>query len=150
MLSSHIFLFILFRCFGYMETTSHGSRPGHSVTSGCLRSSILVITPCWDVWKVEPSGAWRSCRACTCTAASWQLSPMTSSTSCTACNFSTCRWKQIPYSYRNIHTDTYWEVMYCKHAGRHMLHKLPQLPLCRLRTRTHANALILDSLKKFN
>lgn len=87
--SSHFFI-ILCRCFGYTETTSHGSRPELSVTWGYWRSSIWVITP-FICWKVEPSGVWKSCRACTCIAASWLLSPMTSSTSCIACSSSTCR-----------------------------------------------------------
>lgn len=87
---SHYFLVILCRCFGYMATTSHGSRLEPSVIWGCWRSSIWAIIHC-SAWKVVHSGVWRSCRACTCIAASWLLSPTTSSTNCTACNFSTCR-----------------------------------------------------------
>lgn len=89
------FLFNLCRCCGYTVTISHGSKPGPSVTSGFWRSWIWVIIHCCGVWKVELSEDWRSCRACTCTAASWPLSPMTSSTSCTACSFSTCRYLDI-------------------------------------------------------
>lgn len=81
----------LCRCFGYMATTSHGLRPEPSVTSGYWKSWIWVTTLHCATWKVEPSGAWRSCRACICIVASWPLSPMISSTSCTACNFSICR-----------------------------------------------------------
>lgn len=81
----------LCRCFGYMATTSHGLRPEPLVTSGYWKSWIWVTTLHCATWKVEPSGAWRSCRACICIVASWPLSPMISSTSCTACNFSICR-----------------------------------------------------------
>lgn len=88
--SSLVFLPLVRRCCGCMATTSHGSRVEPSVTSGCWKSSIWAITRCSD-WKVGHSGAWRSCRACTCIAASWPLSPTTSSTSCTACSSFTCR-----------------------------------------------------------
>lgn len=83
-------LHLLCRCFGCMATTSPGSRVEPSVTSGCWRSLIWVITHC-SGWKAGHSGAWRSCRACTCIAASWPLSPTTSSTSCTACSSCICR-----------------------------------------------------------
>lgn len=81
----------LCRCFGYMATTSHGLRPEPSVTSGYWKNWIWATILRCGTWKVEPSGAWRNCRACTCIVASWPLSPMISSTSCTVCNFSICR-----------------------------------------------------------
>lgn len=88
---SIIFLSPLYRCFGYMATTSHGLRLEPLATSECWRSWIWAITLRCDTWKVEHSGAWRSCRACICIAASWLLSPMISSTNCTVSSFSTCR-----------------------------------------------------------